>query len=218
MLDARGYAHHPGAAALVFSDLHALLAPVPAERAGTRIKGVAGLDGIVGPNGAVGALAAHYLGARSHPVRALLFDKSEASNWSLGWHQDRTIAVVERREVEGFGPWTLKAGLTHVEPPAALQAAMITVRVHLDPVDAANAPLLVAPGSHRLGRIPQAETAAVIQRCGTATCLAEAGDIWVYATPILHASQSATRPRRRRVLHIDYAAEDLPGGLQWLGI
>jgi len=38
-----------------------------------------------------------------------------------------------------------------VEPPPALQAMMITLRVHLDRVDEANAPLLVAPGSQGVG-------------------------------------------------------------------
>ncbi|WP_419756526.1 hypothetical protein [Brevundimonas sp.] len=28
----------------------------------------------------------------------------------------------------------------------------------------------------------------------------------------------AETPRRRRVLQIDYSADDLPGGLQWLGV
>ena len=35
---------------------------------------------------------------------------------------------------------------------------------------------------------------------------------------ILHASNAAETPRRRRVLQIDYSADDLPGGLQWLGV
>lgn len=54
--------------------------------------------------------------------------------------------------------------------------------------------------------------------CGQFACLAAAGDMWAYATPILHASSAATQPRRRRVLQVDYAAIDLPGGLEWLGI
>jgi hypothetical protein len=52
--------------------------------------------------------------------------KIDAGNWTLGWHQDRTIVVVKRRDVEGFGPWTVKAGMVHVEPSPALQASMIT--------------------------------------------------------------------------------------------
>lgn len=39
-----------------------------------------------------------------------------------------------------------------------------------------------------------------------------------YATPILYASEAATMPVQRRVLQLDFAAEDLPGGLQWLGV
>ena len=50
------------------------------------------------------------------------------------------------------------------------------------------------------------------------TCVAEAGDVWLYATPILHASEASHRPGHRRVLQVDYAAEELPGGLEWLGV
>jgi hypothetical protein len=42
--------------------------------------------------------------------------------------------------------------------------------------------------------------------------------VWAYSTPILHASELATAPRHRRVLQVDFAAEDLPGTLEWLGI
>ncbi|MFZ5793300.1 MAG: phytanoyl-CoA dioxygenase, partial [Pseudomonadota bacterium] len=46
----------------------------------------------------------------------------------------------------------------------------------------------------------------------------DAGDIWLYANPILHASDAATDPTHRRVLQLDFAAQDLPGGLEWLGV
>ena len=95
---------------------------------------------------------------------------------------------------------------------------MVTLRVHLDDVPATNAPLLIAPGSHRYGRIQEQAVAAVVARCGIATCLAKAGDIWAYATPILHASSVATTPAHRRVLQVDFSADALPGGLEWLGI
>ena len=106
----------------------------------------------------------------------------------------------------------------HVAPPFEVLAAMVTLRVHLDAVLDTNAPLLVAPGSHRLGRIAESDLKAVVQRCGTAVCLAEAGDIWLYATPIVHASDAARVPAHRRVLQVDFAARDLPGGLAWLGV
>jgi ectoine hydroxylase-related dioxygenase (phytanoyl-CoA dioxygenase family) len=121
-------------------------------------------------------------------------------------------------EVEGFGPWSIKAGLHHVAPPFDLLARMITLRVHLDDVPATNAPLLIAPGSHKHGRVSVDRIDSVVARCGTVACLASAGDTWVYSTPILHASASASTPARRRVLQIDFSAEALPGGLQWLGV
>ena len=76
---------------------------------------------------------------------------------AAGPAQDRTIVVTRRVEVEGFGPWTVKSGLLHVAPPFDQLAGMVTLRVHLDPVPETNAPLLIAPGSHRLGQIPEAK-------------------------------------------------------------
>ncbi|WP_244624413.1 phytanoyl-CoA dioxygenase family protein [Sphingomonas sp. So64.6b] len=190
----------------------------PQDRAGIRLRGVEALAPLLANDGSLGALAARTLGSGCRPVRAILFDKTEATNWALGWHQDRTIVVRERRETPGFGPWTVKAGLIHVAPPADLLAGMVTMRVHLDPVPADNAPLLIAPGSHRFGRIAEGDIDAVVERCGTIACLAERGDVWLYATLILHASEAATRPTRRRVLQIDFAADNLPGDLDWLGL
>ncbi|NOW45415.1 ectoine hydroxylase-related dioxygenase (phytanoyl-CoA dioxygenase family) [Novosphingobium sp. SG751A] len=202
-------------------DLPALLdvlAPLPAEQAGVRISGLPGLRPYLAPTGSIGMIASRALGAEGKAVRAILFDKSEGTNWSLAWHQDRTICVKERVEVDGFGPWSVKAGLHHVAPPFDVLARMVTLRVHLDDVPATNAPLLIAPGSHRHGRVPVDAVEGVVARCDTMACLASAGDVWAYATPILHASEAASRPARRRVLQVDFSADALPGGLEWLGV
>jgi ectoine hydroxylase-related dioxygenase (phytanoyl-CoA dioxygenase family) len=152
------------------------------------------------------------------PVRALLFNKTPERNWALGWHQDRTIPVRKRIETPGFAHWTIKSGIQHVEPPFALLERMLTLRVHLDPVGPANAPLLVAAGSQRLGKIPEQDITPIVQRLGTHACLAERGDIWLYATTILHASEAAEEPKSRRVLQVDYSADTLPPPLEWLGV
>jgi ectoine hydroxylase-related dioxygenase (phytanoyl-CoA dioxygenase family) len=95
---------------------------------------------------------------------------------------------------------------------------MLTLRVHIDAAPASNAPLLIAPGSHRFGRIAEDDVREVVRRCGTFACLAEPGDVWLYATSILHASEAAVAPVHRRVLQIDFSVGQLPGGLEWLGI
>jgi len=193
------------------------VAYLPPGKAGTRLHGIAALRPLLAPTGPVGAVAARALGEACQPVRAILFDKTPATNWSLAWHQDRTIAVAERVNY-GFGPWTVKTGILHVAPPFDLLMGMVTLRVHLDPVPATNAPLLIAPGSPRLGRIPQVEVLDVVRQCGTFACVAETGDVWLYATPILHASEAASRPAQRRVLQADFAVGELSGGLKWLGV
>ncbi|MBC9034571.1 phytanoyl-CoA dioxygenase family protein [Sphingomonas sp. JC676] len=216
-LEDHGAARRHGAAAPFLPGLHAIAADLPSDRAGIRLHGIAALANLLGDQ-ALGNEAARHLGPNARPVRVILFDKTSAANWALGWHQDRTIAVRARADVPGFGPWSVKAGMIHVEPPFALIERMLTIRIHLDAVPDGNAPLLIAPGSHRLGRIAEADLTSVVERCGIATCLADLGDIWVYATPIVHASAASNRLGHRRVLQIDYSADSLPDGLEWLGV
>lgn len=206
------------AAADQLDAIEAALADQPIDRAGVRLRGMAALDGLLGAAGPIGARIAPFAEEDARPVRAILFDKSANANWSLGWHQDRTICVRERRDVAGFGPWTIKSGLLHAAPPFDLLERMVTIRIHLDDVPESNAPLLIAPGSHRLGLVREDAIDAAVAACGVHACLAEAGDIWVYATPSLHASAAAQAPRRRRVLQVDYAGFAQPAGLQWSGI
>ncbi len=213
-----GAARLDGAASSFLPALRNVAATLPDGRAGTRLGNSSAFADLLGADGVAGVSICPILGPDSRPVRAILFDKSAKTNWSLGWHQDRTICVRERRDVRGFGPWTIKAGMLHVAPPIAVLEQMVTIRIHLDDVPETNAPLLIAPGSHRLGAVREDAIDAAVSQCGVHACLAEAGDIWVYSTPILHASDVAREPMRRRVLQVDYAAFDLSGGLEWSGV
>jgi ectoine hydroxylase-related dioxygenase (phytanoyl-CoA dioxygenase family) len=174
---------------------------------------------------AIRSLAAHpgirslvepVLGAEAFPVRALLFDKRPGANWKVPWHQDLAIAVRERREVPGFGPWSVKAGVLHVQPPAEVLERMVTVRLHLDACGPEHGPLLVLPGSHRHGRLPAEQIRSWRESTEPVTCLAESGDALLMRPLMLHASGAATRPEMRRVVHLEFATEALPGGLEWV--
>jgi len=190
------------------------LSALATDGAGVRLK-VAGLADNLTP---VTQAATQLIGDDARPVRAVLFDKTAGQNWALGWHQDRTVVVRERREVPGFGPWSTKQGLLHVAPPIAVFEGMATFRIHLDLCGGDNAPLKVALGSHRIGRVTAREAAARAAEFPLMICEAEAGDVWAYSTPILHASDRARTPSRRRVLQVDYAATSLPGDLQRAGL
>jgi len=187
------------------------------NRPGARISGESWLTTLLS-EGSPARTAVGLTTAAARPVRAVMFDKSPTANWTVAWHQDRTIPVRERREVAGFGPWSLKEGVPHVAPPFEILARMVTLRLHLDDVDADNAPLRVAVGSHRLGRVAAGDSAAQAEALERRVCLASTGDIWAYRTPILHASDRASGERRRRVLQVDYADFELPGELEWRGL
>lgn len=200
------------------SGLEALQRMLPqSTKPGERIYGNADLSNWL-LDGPVGGIARDIAGPSCRPVRAIQFDKTPDTNWALGWHQDRTIAVGGRIELSGFDRWNSKAGVTHVEPPFSYIERMITARIHLDPVAQDNAPLMIALGSHHRGRIEETQIDQVVEHGEIFACIAEAGDGWIYRTAILHASARSTSAGSRRVLQVDYSADTLPGGLEWLGV
>lgn len=160
-------------------------------------------------------LVAPILGPDAFAVRAILFDKTPDANWKVTWHQDLTIAVRERREVPGFTSWSEKAGVSHVQPPVSILANMLAVRLHLDDCGLDNGPVRVLPGSHLHGRIAEPDIPGWRQRVAEVVCTVPRGGVLLMRPLLLHASSPATSPSRRRVLHIEYAANELPGGLEW---
>ncbi|HLL13620.1 MAG TPA: phytanoyl-CoA dioxygenase family protein [Pyrinomonadaceae bacterium] len=161
-------------------------------------------------------LAARVLGAQPFVVRSILFDKTPEANWKVAWHQDLSIAVRARRDAEGFGGWSEKAGVAHVQPPAEILERMLTVRLHLDASEEANAPLRVVPGSHLRGRLSAEEIARVRKHAAVVSCLVPRGGALLMRPLLLHASSASRNPERhRRVVHLEFAAGELPAGLEW---
>jgi hypothetical protein len=160
-------------------------------------------------------LASTILGRSAFPVRALYFDKTRDVNWKVAWHQDLTIAVRERVDAAGFSAWSSKGGVPHVQPPVRVLERMVALRLHLDDCGDSNGPLRVIPGSHKLGRLSSSDIAAIRARDSEHACVAVRGDVIVLTPLLLHASSPAIEPGHRRVLHIEYACEPLPGGLEW---
>jgi hypothetical protein len=155
------------------------------------------------------------LGPGAFVVRGLLFDKTPEANWPVPWHQDLTVAVKHRRDVPGFGPWTIKGGVPHVRPPIGVLERMLTLRIHLDDCDATRGPLRVLPGSHAAGRLGAEQTREWLDRVAPVECHVPRGGVLIMRPLILHASSPAAVPRRRRVVHLEYAADLLPGDVEW---
>ncbi len=155
------------------------------------------------------------LGAPSRLVNLTVFDKTPLANWQVTWHQDLTIATTQQGDVPGFGPWSEKEGVAHVQPPANVLQQMVAIRVHLDDMPRENGVLKVIPGSQQFGRLSDAEIRNVVERGPVVACPMIQGWAMAMSPLLLHASSKAEKPRRRRVLHFEYAAMDLPGGLEW---
>ena len=167
-------------------------------------------------SGVARALVAPVLGEGCFAARGIFFDKSGDAPWKVAWHQDLSIAVRERGEAEGFGPWSVKAGVVHVQPPAAVLEGMLTLRLHLDDCDETNGALRVLPGSHRAGRLGAEEIERWRRGPSPVTCRVPRGGALLMRPLLLHSSAAPRGPRRRRVVHLEFAAAPLPGGLRWL--
>ena len=141
------------------------------------------------------------------PVRSILFDKTPKENWPVAWHQDLTIAVSEQRNLPGYGPWSFKDEAFHVQPPLSLLRQMVTLRLHLDDTPESNGALRVVPGSHRSGLMSPGDRSELSGGIAV-TCECDASDVLLMSPLILHSSQRSQVPRRRRILHFEYARED----------
>jgi Phytanoyl-CoA dioxygenase (PhyH) len=114
------------------------------------------------------------LGSGCLAVRGILFNKLNEANWKVAWHQDCVIAVAERKEISGWGPWSIKAGVHHVRPTSGVVSRMLAVRIHLDDCGAENGPLRVIPGSHKHGFLSDRQIQGW-PKGGTVTCIAGRG-------------------------------------------
>jgi hypothetical protein len=194
--------------------IQALEAALDAGRHGIRnllsnpiVRAIAGSDEARTP-------VASVLGDGCFAVRGIYFNKSPKSNWKVTWHQDCVIAVREKRNIEGWGPWSRKAGVIHVRPAPAILEQMLAIRIHLDDCEEDNGPLRVIPGSHRDGILSDAEIQSR-SKGGAVACAAFRGDALLMRPLVLHSSSAVTKPSKRRVVHLEFAAAELPHGAAW---
>lgn len=155
------------------------------------------------------------LGPDARVVRGIYFDKHKDANWKVAWHQDLTIAVRERLDVDGYGPWSLKAGIHHVQPPVSVLEHMLTLRLHLDHTDESNGALRILPGTHLHGRLDPVQISHFKQNLEPITCTLRRGGALLMRPLLLHSSTAALTPTHRRVLHFEYSSTDLAGGIRW---
>lgn len=165
--------------------------------------------------GAVGHLASSLMEGRVRAVKLTLFDKTREANWTLPLHQDRVIAVEDRKELEGFGPWSIKGGQPHAQAPAAVLSKMLAIRVHLDDATENGGALRVISGSHARGILSPEAIADIVTRTPVEICPARAGDAFAMRPLLLHGSSNAERPSHRRVLHFEFTSSELPLPLRW---
>lgn len=152
-------------------------------------------------------------GEKYFVVKSIYFDKPEASNWYVAYHQDLTISVDKKVELPGFGPWTTKQNQFAVQPPLTILENIYTIRIHLDDTDENNGALKVVPGSHAKG-IHRPETIDWAIETEN-ICNVEKGGIMLMKPLTLHGSNRTTNGKKRRVIHIEFSDMELPEQLSW---
>lgn len=148
-------------------------------------------------------------------MQCTLFDKAADRNWLVGWHQDLAVPVRDKVMDAACSGWSLKEGMNFVQPPDAVLADMVAIRVHLDDSAAGNGPLRVIPGSHVQGRLAASDAASQRALIGEVVCTVARGGALLMRPLLLHASSKAEVDMPRRVLHFLFGPPDLPLGLRW---
>lgn len=153
---------------------------------------------------------------RTHvAVQCTSFEKSVERNWLVPVHQDVAIPVAARVEHPALAGWSNKAGTWFVQPPAELLEHLVAVRLHLDDCGIDDGALKLVAGSHRGGRLSDAQSIALRDAHGAVACPVPRGGVMLMRPLLLHASSKATGASRRRVLHFLFGPRRLPLGLAW---
>jgi len=204
-----GYAIIPGI--VVLKEINGLLAEfvrvdLPRSRAGVRHAMKVPAVAALAQNPRLLGMARDALGVDAFPFRATLFDKSPTANWLVVWHQDTALPLQERREIPGWGPWSVKDGVNYAHAPANALSQVLALRLHLDDSTAENGPLRVLPKTHTLGVLSDEELHDLSTRVAAIDCLVPAGGVLAMRPLIVHASSKSQSAAPRRVLHIEYAS------------
>jgi ectoine hydroxylase-related dioxygenase (phytanoyl-CoA dioxygenase family) len=146
-------------------------------------------------------------------VKSIYFDKPEESNWFVAWHQDLTISVDKKADLNGYSNWTNKHNQFAVQPPVNILENSFTIRIHLDDTDENNGALKVIPKSH-LGGVQRVEQIADLAE-NEQICNVVAGGIMIMRPLLFHASNRTTNNKRRRVIHIEFSNMTLPEEISW---
>jgi hypothetical protein len=145
------------------------------------------------------------LGQGAVPFRATLFEKTNAANWFVMWHQDTALPLEKKFEAEGWGPWSLKEGIHYAHAPTWALDKVLALRTSLDASTEDNGPLCVISGSHTLGVMKDEEIFAYVREHELKECLVGQGGVLAMKPLTIHSSAKARSDAPRRVLHIEYA-------------
>lgn len=144
-------------------------------------------------------------------TKSIYFDKPEKSNWFVAYHQDLTISVNKKIELENFENWTIKQNQFAVQPPLSILESNFTIRIHLDNTTKDNGALKVINNSHSKGILRVENLQTEIETI----CEIEKGGIMIMKPLLFHGSNRTTNNQRRRVIHIEFSNQALPNGLEW---
>ena len=155
------------------------------------------------------------LPADSLAVQCNYFEKSPERNWLVPMHQDLSIPVMERLASDELTGWSEKQGAVFVQAPERVLRELVAVRLHIDECGVDDGALRVVPGSHKFGRVDNADALALRDRLGEVVCAVKKGGALLIKPLVLHASSKASGNSRRRVLHLVFGPPCLPLGLRW---
>ena len=147
-------------------------------------------------------------------TKAIYFDKPSESNWFVAYHQDLSISVDHKTELENYTNWTFKKGQHGVQPPIEILEDTITIRIHLDKTDRNNGALKVIPKSHLKGIVRADSKNWNLEN--EFICEVEKGGVMLMKPLTLHASNRTTNGKKRRVIHLEFNKHNLTEPLAWL--
>lgn len=147
-------------------------------------------------------------------TKAIYFNKPKEANWFVPFHQDLSISVVEKHEVENYKNWTFKQQQIGVQPPLNILENIFTIRIHLDKTTKNNGALRIIPSSHNNGILKMDSIDWNAKK--ELVCNIVKGATMLMKPLVLHASNRTINTSQRRVIHLEFSNKELDFPIKWL--
>jgi predicted DNA-binding transcriptional regulator YafY len=146
-----------------------------------------------------------YIDSNAFLIKAVFFDHAPTEEAYQNWHQIAHFSIASSEKLE----------TSFQVIPDEIAKNIFCIRIHLDDLQTTSGQQLVLPGSHNK-RFSTEEINLLSNNSQSHAPDLYSGSALIMNALLLTSFSIPPRPKKRRVLHLEFTSSELPKGLEWV--